>query len=51
MAVFNVARLPHRGKAHMALLLPHEDNIPNKFRIFERKAYSDEKTVPVAWLD
>ena len=43
--------LPHRGKAQVAcnLLLPHEDNILNKFRIW--KEYSDEKTVPVAWLD
>ena len=32
------------------LMLPHEDNIQNKFRIWKKRAYSDEKTVPVDWL-
>ena len=56
MTVFNVAGylIGHRGQARVAcnVLLPHEDNIiPNKFIILLRKAHSDEKTVPVAWLD
>ena len=46
--------LPRRGEAQMAcnLLLPREDNILNKFVILERMTYySDELTVPMAWLD
>ena len=56
MTVSNVAGylIGHRGQVRVAcnLLFPHEDNIiPNKFIIFLRKAHSDEKTVPVVWLD
>ena len=54
MAVFNVAGYLIEERRRWPViggLLPHGDNIPNKFRILKKRHYSDEKTVPVAWLD
>ena len=48
--VFNVAGyLIEERPIGLKLLLPHSDNIPNKFRILkEIKAHSDEKTVQLS---
>ena len=39
-----------RGRARVACnrMLPHADNVPNKFGILKERHYSDEKTVRVA---
>ena len=48
MAVFNVAGYLIEEKRRWPVITAStRDVIPNKFRIFERKAHSDEKTVPV----
>ena len=52
MAVFNVAGYLIEERCRWPLITASQQGQYSKLiQNFERKAHSDEKTVPVAWLD
>ena len=52
MAVFNVAGYLIEERRRWSLITASQQGQYSKLiQNFERKAHSDEKTVPVAWLD